>query len=459
MADYPPLDKAFVAGYRYDDPAYPLVHIKKDPRITGYKVPSLGSACPDVRQFPNHTFTGTLRSEENDAVVIWTYENIPSSIPAGLEVSSQFGGGVLETTEQVVDPGTTIDGGLKVVSAAVQPDGKGKSIKQTKTLPDGEEWPTLREPEFVPQLNEFIDSYKTVVENTDQAGTKTGGANPDDLEVTEYQPIDKWKTIQIVSKVPWELIDADPPITFHKTINFNFPNEIIETPVVVKAFRALYPTNDLATPGTGSTLLEFINSRMLSDFGFDYSLVEGYSGPVNCEVTRTISLSSSVGVTPITFSPRSERIVVAIDGNYLLGQTDGGVQQGFSGKVLEFTTPSALHGEWDIEIADNWSLGGYEVWDNSVETPTFNIYTPTTDPTDSEWFRSHFDMSPAARVGITYSPHYVNQTINVSRPATIPETLEREEPIIIAVNSEEWRFGLWVHDVYRCTVPPAFPEP
>jgi hypothetical protein len=99
MADYPPLDKAFVSAYRYEDPAYPIVYIKKDPRITGYKVPALGSACPDSRQFPNHTFTGVTETP-NDTAVIWVYEKLPGPILHGQEYDDEHGFKLKFTTQE-----------------------------------------------------------------------------------------------------------------------------------------------------------------------------------------------------------------------------------------------------------------------------------------------------------------------------------------------------------------------
>jgi hypothetical protein len=46
-------------------------------------------------------------------------------------------------------------------------------------------------------------------------------------------------------------------------------------------------------------------------------------------------------------------------------------------------------------------------------------------------------------------------TINMTADATCPAVIPRGDTIIAAVNSEKWRFGLWVNDVYRIVVPEA----
>jgi hypothetical protein len=50
-------------------------------------------------------------------------------------------------------------------------------------------------------------------------------------------------------------------------------------------------------------------------------------------------------------------------------------------------------------------------------------------------------------------PIFEAEEIRLQAPATTPSAIPHGETIIAAVNSSEWRFGLWINDVYRIVVP------
>jgi len=77
MASYPPFDKFYVVSYAANDRDFPVIGIKKDPRVAGYRVPEDLSPHPDSKRYPNHVFTGAQPSS-GDQIVTHVYEILPS---------------------------------------------------------------------------------------------------------------------------------------------------------------------------------------------------------------------------------------------------------------------------------------------------------------------------------------------------------------------------------------------
>jgi len=365
------------------------------------------------------------------------YETLPGPALTGKEVSSQFGGGVLTITKQDVVPGTSVSGGLNVVEAAVVPVSAGKSTLQKTELPSWESWPTLREEEFVAELEVFTRTEKTFVENIGaRTGTKTGGTGGNDIVVTEYKDYDKWKTIQIVSKFPFDKIGSTR--TFRKAINYPIPDEIPVTPRIIKAYSVRPPP---VPEGSEATELDgLIAESRVTDAKLDFQVVEGYRGSLSATVTRTIDTTSSTE-TEYLWKPAAAMRNIAVSLNY-----NEAASQGYRGKILTFQTPSAIHGAWDIPVVDIFEPGSSTVYEYTDSTFTTQI--PGSPRT----------FAPNERIVITsvyyrLIPSFTRSTLNFTVPATTPAAIPHGSTIIAAVNSEQWRFGLWVNDVYRIVVP------
>ena len=75
--EYPPLGKSFVLSYANNDRDYPIIAIRKDPRVDNYKIPEDLSPHPDSKRYPNHVFTGA-QPTNSDERVQWVYEILPA---------------------------------------------------------------------------------------------------------------------------------------------------------------------------------------------------------------------------------------------------------------------------------------------------------------------------------------------------------------------------------------------
>jgi hypothetical protein len=186
--EYPPLGKAFVAEYRYGDRGFPVVHIKKDPRVDNYKAPDVGEPCPDKR-FPDHTFTQTLPTN-SDERVLWVYEKLDGPIISGKIIDKD--GNISTLTRQPVVAGSEVDQGYKVISSAVNPENKALGIKETITV---DEFPVLRGIQIDPRYGVALEYTKELVDAT----TAVGGV--DGLESIEIEPKDQWRSWKLTTKL------------------------------------------------------------------------------------------------------------------------------------------------------------------------------------------------------------------------------------------------------------------
>lgn len=76
-AKYPPLGRSFVLAYASSDRNFPILAIRKDPRVENYRIPEDLSPHPDKVRYPNHVFTGA-QPTNSDEQVQWIYEILPS---------------------------------------------------------------------------------------------------------------------------------------------------------------------------------------------------------------------------------------------------------------------------------------------------------------------------------------------------------------------------------------------
>lgn len=301
-------------------------------------------------------------------------------------------------------------------------------VRTYSTLPGH----TLKEEEYIPEINDFIYTQKTIVANTGQNGSRTGGTEGADLVVTEYKDIDANLRVQIVSTFPNAIIGSSR--TFQKSIQYSVPDEISVQPVLVKAFQIQPP------PSVAGTIAE---AMLVSDVAFDYRVIRGYSGPFQATVTRTVSMTGPTEVA-VRWQESAEFKVIPIVLKYNQGVTGMAAR----GKILEIRFPSCIHGAWSISVGDVWTVTGQTVycWEDAAHTIVTSgypkYYPAGTDSTDVIPYK-YWEIVP----GITKTP------VTATFPATNPATVTRGTPIIAAVHSQEWRGGLFVNDVYRITIP------
>ena len=123
----PPLGKSYVSGYSSEDTSFPILHIRKDPRAANYKTPALGDPHPEAARYPNHVYTGTIRTD-TDERIIWVYEILDGPDREGQEFDETLGVRFPYTITDIVHGTHTGD------NADIQPESMEKSVMKTVDL-------------------------------------------------------------------------------------------------------------------------------------------------------------------------------------------------------------------------------------------------------------------------------------------------------------------------------------
>jgi hypothetical protein len=100
---------------------------------------------------------------------------------SGKQVVTNFGGGVADTIESLVNEVGEVTGGFNVVSESVTPLGNGKFIREKVSVEDA--WPVLQGSKYDPDLNisfSFTDEVRPA---------NAGGGQGIDVD-----PLDKWRS-------------------------------------------------------------------------------------------------------------------------------------------------------------------------------------------------------------------------------------------------------------------------
>ena len=310
-------------------------------------------------------------------------------------------------------------------------------VRTYSTLPGT----TLTEEEYIPEINAFITTKKTIVANTGQQGSRVGGTGGDDLVVTEYKDIDANRKVEIVSTLPASVIGSTR--TFKKVIQYSVPTEIPDTPTLIKAYFIKPPANIIGT---------IAESLFVSDYAFDYKVKTGYSGPFSADVTRTVSLTAA-DETPVLYQEQAEFKNIPIT----LSTNQSATGSAARGKIVELRFPSCIHDAWEIDFGNVFTVIGQRVrvyTDTSHSTiDTGSSIVPGGDHTYLSTDTPSGPTSPLPYGKWDITPIIGSTPLVATFAATSPATVTRGAPIIAAVQSQPWRLGLYINDVYRITIP------
>lgn len=320
-----------------------------------------------------------IKPDESGANQIWLFEKLPGPVYSGKEVSTQFGGGVLTTSIQSVAPNTAVTGGLRVVEAALKPAGGGKSVLQKSVLPDGESWPTLKSSEFDQGSGLLVDTEKTVVAAATAQGSIVSGV------VTEIQPLDKWRSIQIVGK-------------------FN-PSTPVGTDTVIGGLRSSFTFPDVLTSVSWLEALARRGNRVAFDFAMQTGITAGYSGPCEARLTERVDLvaGAPVGWTYTEFKPRPRREVI--------GCTVAGVTvDSMRASALTIVIPETLHGALTITEPFAALVGNADTSRAIKSTTSILATSPTDNPASGTWILKDL-TTERWRFG-----HYIHRMLEIKCP-------------------------------------------
>jgi hypothetical protein len=137
----------------------------------------------------------------------------------GQQTTTEYGGEVASVVESVVADGTDADEGIGVLTSEVETLGDGTSVKRTVAKGPGA-WPTLIDFEFDERLKVFVRVEKTVIAAALADSPSIVGG-----ETTEYKGLDKWRSVQIVSKFDSGVIGTSTEREV--TGRYSFPDTVV----------------------------------------------------------------------------------------------------------------------------------------------------------------------------------------------------------------------------------------
>ena len=275
--------------------------------------------------------------------------------------------------------------------------------------------PTIKEDEFVPELNGFIRTEKTMVYDFDQSGSRTGGTSAADLVVIEYKATENPRVrIQVSSRFPFALIGKS--WTFRAPVSFSIPPEIPVAPVV----KTSHSLGLDAEARAGISMGYNIDDLPFFDAELDYDLKSGYTRNFSATVTRTLSMTSATDVEYNMYPEAYRRIaeIVRISPGQALAKAIT--------TLKPYEIPHCIHPAWSIYIGKKLTL----------------VFDPGSGPYPA----------PAYSLG---PPEDVILTI----PASVPSAIPYGQEVIAKVASTLWRGGLFVNDVYRIIIPVPSADP
>lgn len=260
-------------------------------------------------------------------------------------------------------------------------------IRSYETLPG----PVLVEHVFEPFINNYVKVQKRIVLRS-QVPADMSYVPRVAGQITEYQPLSQYRSIQIISSINTDLAweNGGDDVTVKGTANFSFPDELTAAdgsqPISTLSWLFVW-----AASGDNLSL----------DFDVPFNIKEGYSGPCEAEF-----------ITRYTFDPEA----VA-----------------FQNDLPEVTkiNPQA-HRVWTYA----WYSGGNQF----AQIKTVN-------------FPSTLHPAITLNIGGLGVPSDTDYSLLQTLPATVPTGLPSDTQIIASVRPEEWRFGLWKYTIVRITVP------
>jgi hypothetical protein len=312
--------------------------------------------------------------------------------------------------------------------------GDGRYVKRRVTVvPDS----FLVEHKYDPQTGIKYKLTKTLI-----ASTSTPPTDPN----TEIVPIDKWKSIQIVTSIdPNQLGSLSE--TFNTTSNFSYPDVLTEIG---------YTTEENVSGDTfsaGVNNISFIESEKLSWVSVARAsagafmaaaiytkITNGYRGPVQVTVTRTFHTSAPVNTIAVTkITPVMGSVTV-------------------KGKGVRRAISNEIRGVGDKRISSSGSGGSdLKVFGSVVNFGPVvhnNIGLTANGPLSANANSSASTGSLPGGGLYPVTSAIANASLEITLhllPSSTP--LNTGQTHIIGVNVEKWRFGIWVKEVMVATVP------
>jgi len=300
----------------------------KLPIITGEETLIGTAALPSLPLPLGFLYAKEEQIDDYTYRLITKYRNVTSlpKVITNKEITSQFGGGDVSVTLTLdLFNNLPLDEGLTVLTSEVKhlDDAlNGLAIKTSKILDDGE-WPVLDGT----HVDEKYDLIIGIQRQTVGAGT-TGGVDVDGT-IREVRSHDKWKSVQIASKLDVDSLPED--VQWFSGMQRSFPPELVVVPWVE-------PVIDWAEATCGCS--ESFSAVLIAN-------LNQYSGEVKTRVTEQFYNGPPPDDVTITqFFPETHHFGFAWSS--FCGDSDGNCRT--KSGAPEFHIPLCLHDDFTVCI-------------------------------------------------------------------------------------------------------------
>jgi hypothetical protein len=377
-------------------------------------------------------------------------------------LTGEFGGGMVDVSETRDEPGAqTPDQGLMVIESDTKTVSPDEQIKTTRRV-EGSEWPELTGDETDPHYGITIDISKKVV----PAGTAYPGVTVSLVSpFVDIQPHDKWRSIQIVSKLRLPLPD---PISWGAYHHLDLPSTLLNVTASwdksgseeasARLFRGYgvkggpNKTGAIQVTAAGGTLAAASSpdSGILAEASvtvangamgsIEVLFNHGYRGPAKATIERRFYF----GPPPFGDLPAVTRIIPVTGSASLLGKHTSFHKSIGTGPTLALGTNGQMQSR---SLTFGPFLSGSVVSNQQTFSAAASIADAQAGP-DLDGTPGDFSQYEA-----TFILPGAQGLLNVNIPASVPASIASGTQIVVDVIVEEWRFSVFVVYIITATVP------
>lgn len=363
----------------------------------------------------------------------------PAALPVTLtttETSEVFGfGGKLTLSRTLMIGEQEADEGYLVVDSQVKALGAGLTVKETRTV---DAWPTLDETITDPVEGIVVDVEKRLV----PAGTKYPGLGYTLAErpYTNITSVDKWRSIQIVSKVDLDTLPS--PVSYGGSQSLSLPPFLLGVSALwndESSRSASYKNYDEGRGGEDDTAMAQVDVQTATRGAIVVKTKEGFRGQARALITRTfLAERPALSLIPAATLIQPVTGTATIDG--IMRKSGAGL--GTSRGSYEDSVSSTIQA---VEIGPvlTGALTGALV---SRPVPFIQAAASANDLPDSGPDPQVYTVERAIWGG--------EATLRVEIPASTPAAPFASGTTILADSRlERWRFGIWVLETVQAIIP------
>lgn len=392
---------------------------------------SEGFDVEGVVEDPPTLQTGEFKRRETQTTVYVKRVEITKrdleSLPRELidqKLTEEYGGGILDVVRVVDVDVLTPDEGFDVVNSFVKHIGGGLMIKETDRVQGGV-WPTLYDSITDDKTGIVVDVQKDIV----PAGTSNPGG------FTDMKSIDKWRTIQITSRI--NLTSLPPDETFGTTHNIDLPAQLLSV-------KALWETDSEYSSYHSNGLSDgSLNKRGLARVGvlshpaglIVPKIQDGYRGPA-----KAILVRKYLPTAPLLSQIPAPLVIHPVRGHAFIFSAEAHMQGEKGTGVLGSTYRSGFH--VISQPIGPVLTGGYILENANYATIPVTVVADATGVLEGadETYEITRTLSSTAR-------------LSVEIPLSTPGALVTGQQFLAATILEEWRFKVRVLNLIYAYIP------